>query len=85
MPHEHYPIAEGNIALLWAKCICPVCDDEIEHLTDDYESDPQLGELHLDTYQCERCRIFVIYVSPKDAGEYYSVAPADRRYRIECY
>jgi C4-type Zn-finger protein len=79
---DFYPLAKGHMAEVWARCECPVCDDEIEHLSDEYEED-EGKKLHLDTYTCDHCNLFVTYVSPADVGEYHNVANRDRRYLIE--
>ena len=71
------------MAEVWATCECPICDDDMEHLTDEYEEDEDHGKLHLDTYTCDHCHIMVTYVSPAGVGEYHNVANRDRRYLIE--
>lgn len=79
---EFYPLAKGHMAEVWATCKCPVCGDDMDHLCDEYDDDDG-KELHLDTYTCDHCDLFVTYVSPADVGEYHKVANKDRRYFIE--
>jgi hypothetical protein len=76
-PHG-YKLARGNMALVWARLICPVCDGEIENFEDEYEDD-----LHLDICKCDRCELFIVYISPRAIHEYHEVSPSQRWYRIE--
>lgn len=82
MSADFYPLAKGHMAKVWATCVCPVCDDEMRQVGDEYE-DSEEGKLMLDTYACDHCRILVTYVSPADDLEYHQVAAHDRRYLIE--
>lgn len=75
-----YPLAKGHMEDCWATCVCPICDDDMEHVCDEYEEE---DNRHLDTYACRHCDILVTYVSPLNIGEYHNVLPRDRRYIIE--
>jgi C4-type Zn-finger protein len=79
---DFYPLATGRMAQVWAQCICPVCDNEMTHIDDEYEDD-DAGKLHLDTYACAHCSLLVTYVSPANIHEYHQVPDSKRRYHIE--
>lgn len=72
------PRARGRMLEVWAKCECPVCDGDLEHLTDEYED-----EQHIDSYTCSYCGLIISYVSPSKYHEYHDVPDRDRRYIIE--
>jgi hypothetical protein len=45
---DFYPLATGHMAKVWAKCVCPICDSDLESVGDEREDDDTLGELMLD-------------------------------------
>lgn len=73
-----YPLAKGRMAQVWAQCVCPVCDSELEHVADNYRD-----QLHMDVYQCLYCRNLVIYISPAKYGEYREVPANERWYCVD--
>lgn len=75
---DFYPRARGRMLEVWAKLECPVCDADMEHVTDEYE-----GKLHLDTYACDYCHLLVTYVSPRKYHEYHQVPDNEKRYFVE--
>ena len=45
---------------------CPLCGGEMEHLDHEYR-----GDNLEDTYACDKCEVYVTYITPKDDGKEY--------------
>lgn len=80
---DFYPHARARMLKVWATLECPICGAEMESLDDDYETDDELGHLHLDTYICDYCNILLTYVSPAKYHQYHEVPDNEKRYFIE--
>lgn len=78
-----YTKARGRMLKVWAKGECPVCDGELEHSSDDHETDDEGKQWHLDTYACYHCDLLITYVSPADIHEYHQVSDQDKYYIVE--